>query len=366
MNREEIIREFLENRITLYNGSIRSRYVQFREKMHDIIRKGEAMKLTSPVSVFWAITDKCNLSCKHCYASDYHTYDNVELNSHECKKIIDKISEFNCLDLTFEGGEPFLRKDFLEIVSYAKSKNLIVDIITNATLISEEKVQLLEQILNQDTDGIQVSLDGYRACNDSIRGKGVYDIVIDKLSLMQNIPNIVVNCVATGDLFKNIKNLCNDLIAKTNVKILHISPLMKLGNGKNLDDVSIYESIEKFMHIKKLYHGKLVISGTPIDDRFWLINKQKIDLNKNYSKAILGCCAGRSKLYLDSFGNAYPCTFLRTEKYKGANIQDKSSFEIWDSMNQDIINEAYEDSICMNANKVFNEFCIARKGISYE
>jgi MoaA/NifB/PqqE/SkfB family radical SAM enzyme len=78
-----------------------------------------------PVSGSFELTFRCNLRCAHCYCNlplnDQDTIEK-ELATEEVFNILDQIAEAGCLWLLITGGEPLLRKDFLEIYTYAKKK----------------------------------------------------------------------------------------------------------------------------------------------------------------------------------------------------------------------------------------------------
>ncbi|MFC1525032.1 radical SAM protein, partial [Planctomycetota bacterium] len=94
-----------------------------------------------PLSGIWELTHHCNLKCVHCYCEK--TPGKNELSLNEAKNIINQIVEAGCLWLTFTGGEIFQRPDFPDIYTYAKSKGLIITLLTNGTLITESVVRHL-------------------------------------------------------------------------------------------------------------------------------------------------------------------------------------------------------------------------------
>ena len=51
---------------------------------------------------------------------------------------MDEIHKEGCLWLTFTGGDPLVREDFLEIYSHAKKKGFIVTIFTNGQAFTKE------------------------------------------------------------------------------------------------------------------------------------------------------------------------------------------------------------------------------------
>ncbi len=59
----------------------------------------------------------------------------VDIDSDAFRKIIRETKELKTETILFIGGEPFLRKDFLDLVSYAKSFGLNTVAVTNGVLI---------------------------------------------------------------------------------------------------------------------------------------------------------------------------------------------------------------------------------------
>lgn len=91
-----------------------------------------------PYAGQWELTCRCNLACVMCYTDPFNTPERVkhELRYEEIVRILDELHEAGCLELTFTGGEPFARPDFLDIYTSAKRKGFRLTIFTNGTLIT--------------------------------------------------------------------------------------------------------------------------------------------------------------------------------------------------------------------------------------
>ena len=75
----------------------------------------------------WEVTHQCNYQCSYCMFSCNYKKDERELTTEECYHVIDELVKDGFTQLKITGGEPFLRKDILEIVTYAR-KRLETDI----------------------------------------------------------------------------------------------------------------------------------------------------------------------------------------------------------------------------------------------
>ena len=96
-------------------------------------------------SIHWEITWRCNEKCLHCYNPGAAHYDNEkpdrktdELSIKQITKILKDLKKIGVAKITFSGGDPFVRKDFIEILKIARSYGFIVDIYTNALLINDK------------------------------------------------------------------------------------------------------------------------------------------------------------------------------------------------------------------------------------
>lgn len=79
------------------------------------------------------ITRQCNQRCVHCLR-DLSNDDG--LTRAEVFSVLDQLADLGCLKVTFTGGEPFARPDFLDSVAYAWGRRLAIVILTNGTLLT--------------------------------------------------------------------------------------------------------------------------------------------------------------------------------------------------------------------------------------
>lgn len=148
------------------------------------------MKFTEyPVLSEIALTYRCNLKCKFCYAgcneTDNPCGSNEEMNADDVKKILNKLFyDAKVPSVSFTGGEPTLCPELPELVKYAKDLGMRVNLISNGTLITEE---LAGKLAKSGLASAQLSLESHRAeAHDSITGvKGSYDKTIAALGYLK-------------------------------------------------------------------------------------------------------------------------------------------------------------------------------------
>jgi radical SAM protein with 4Fe4S-binding SPASM domain len=171
------------------------------------------------------LTNRCNLACKMCWFHGENgigdRYKNSELRTEEVLTFFDQFTSYKP-KIYLGGSEPFMRKDFLLILEYLKSRNFRVSFATNGTLLDSERIRRLVKI---GVDEIKFSVDGPEEVHDWIRGKGVFnqvtraviDTAIYRKRLAKNKPIISINTVFNSklngqfkDIIKAIREAVND------------------------------------------------------------------------------------------------------------------------------------------------------------
>jgi radical SAM protein with 4Fe4S-binding SPASM domain len=98
------------------------------------------------------ITARCNLRCVHCLR--VHA-DDDGLSFAEVCDVLDQLRALGCFQIVFTGGEPFARRDFMDIVEQAWRGRFGVTIMTNATMLT---AGVVEQCKRNHVSEVQVSV----------------------------------------------------------------------------------------------------------------------------------------------------------------------------------------------------------------
>lgn len=146
----------------------------------------------------WELTNKCNLSCIHCYNESCETNNTPELTTSEIKQIIDEADDIGVWQFDLTGGEIFMRDDIMEILQYLYSKHFAVRIATNGTLLDDDIIKQLERYKIR---AYATSIDGGSPeTNDFFRGAdGAFEKTYQNLIKIKHssIPIRRVNVTAT-------------------------------------------------------------------------------------------------------------------------------------------------------------------------
>lgn len=95
-----------------------------------------------PVTVNWAVTNRCNFGCDHCYS---RTDPAEELDFATICCLVEKLSRAKVFSINFGGGEPLLRKDLFDIALYATGLGIAVSMNSNGYLIDETIAEKLRR-----------------------------------------------------------------------------------------------------------------------------------------------------------------------------------------------------------------------------
>lgn len=135
--------------------------------------KTELKPFIKPFSLVFIVTQNCNLNCAMCPLDRSITVRN-ELNLQEIEDIFSSKILRNLINLSITGGEPFLRKDIVDIAMAAANHiPALKDLrfATNGTL-TNKIVSSVNEIL-ETTDlhvSVKVSFDGMESTHEKIRG----------------------------------------------------------------------------------------------------------------------------------------------------------------------------------------------------
>ncbi|MDR1515757.1 MAG: radical SAM protein, partial [Synergistaceae bacterium] len=88
--------------------------------------------------VQWAVTNRCNYECKHCFMASSVENETAEPSHDACMRLADQIADCGVKSAYLTGGEPLLRADFLSIIDKLTERGIAINIIsTNGALLDD-------------------------------------------------------------------------------------------------------------------------------------------------------------------------------------------------------------------------------------
>lgn len=153
-------------------------------------------------------TIRCNLKCEMCYQGQTRNLRLGELNTKEVLKIYEKFLP-KIKEIKLVGGEPFMRSDILELISFWNKAGKKIALQTNCTLLNERIISELKNYKN--IAAFLISLDGPEKIHDKVRGvSGSYKKMMNAVLLIrENLPwaKISIFGMILRDNLKDVYNL---------------------------------------------------------------------------------------------------------------------------------------------------------------
>jgi SynChlorMet cassette radical SAM/SPASM protein ScmE len=140
--------------------------------------------MRTPRSVDVEITSHCNLRCRYCYYYDNPAVEYRDLHADEWLQFFDELGGCAVMDVTLQGGEPFIRKDLPQLIEGICRNRMRFSILSNGTLIDDAIAAFLAD--TGRCDSVQVSVDGSGPeTHDSCRGEGSFTAAIQGIHTLQ-------------------------------------------------------------------------------------------------------------------------------------------------------------------------------------
>jgi radical SAM protein with 4Fe4S-binding SPASM domain len=319
------------------------------------LKKG---KVFPPYYVLWDCSRKCNLNCAHCGAVK-EKYEE-ELTTEQIKDLINQLANKKVKFFAATGGEPLLRKDILEVMSYASEKGIKTGLATNGFFINEEKAK---KIKDAGILSIQVSLDGTERTHNRIRGNNSsYQNAISGIKYLQKekIKIVSVATTVTPMNFNDLKEL-KKILLDLGVKTWRICIIMPIGKAER---------------------KKLLLSPKQLRELFEFVSSNKENINiqigenlpflaeyeKKIRKSPLVCPVGFTACCIGVDGNVRGCPEMPDiDKFREGSILEKPFIEIWKNgfkryRNREAINTDKKCMNCKNNEDCFGGCWVMREG----
>ena len=151
-------------------------YLKNRLEMYCFLKDPGPKVPYMPANIYIEPTNVCNLNCVLCARETLRREKGI-LKLADFKRIIDQFASCNWYaPVTLVGnGEPTMNKAIIPMIEYAKHKGFYVSMISNSTLLDEERT---ERILHSGLDRYQTMFDSLdRTSYEKLRTGASYDKV---------------------------------------------------------------------------------------------------------------------------------------------------------------------------------------------
>jgi radical SAM family uncharacterized protein len=165
------------------------------------------------------LTYNCNLKCKMC---PFWKRSGKDSNMEKEKAILRRIYDSGACGIAFEGGEPLLRNDLVEILAFSRSLPLHTSLITNGTLLESR----IDEIASYINGVVYVSLDGLEKTHDAIRGvNGCFRKAVRGIIASRENVSVTINTTIMAENIHEIEDLvklAKEIDVKISVAVAHL------------------------------------------------------------------------------------------------------------------------------------------------
>ncbi|MCU0429040.1 MAG: SPASM domain-containing protein [Cytophagaceae bacterium] len=265
-----------------------------------------------PFSISIEPTTSCNLRCPEC-PSGLRSFTRATgmLEASHFHQVVDQVSAHTWYLLMYFQGEPYLHKQFLDLVRYAHQKGLYVATSTNAHYLDDEMAQ---KTVRSGLDRIIISIDGTtQETYESYRVGGKLEKVLEgtrnlvkwKRDLKSSTPHI----------------LFQFLVVKPNQH--QIDEVYRLAEELGVDEVGL-----KTAQIYDYKNGSALMTDL---DQYSRYTKNKDGTYSIKSKLLNQCWKMWHSAVITWDGKVVPCCFDKDAHHSMGSTKELSFSTIWKS-----------------------------------
>ena len=289
--------------------------------------------------VFWELTARCNLKCKHCRAEAQDDFVAGELTTEEILDVARGIRETADPIIILTGGEPLVRPDFYEIAGECCKLFTRVALATNGTLVDDE---IARRIVDVGIQRVSISLDGSNpATHDAFRGlPGSFDAALAGFDALKRAgASLQVNVTITRHNTGEVEDLLN-MVVERGADAFHVFMLVPVGCGAEIEDndrlspetteEALRWLFEKSLELKDKVHVKATCAPQYFRIMREVSREKGIEREQGghgMHAVTRGCLGGSGVCFVSRTGDVQPCGYLPIQV---GNVREKKLGEIWD------------------------------------
>ncbi len=265
-----------------------------------------------PVTVSIEPTTACNLRCPEC-PSGLRSFMRPTGNLQQplFQNIIDQLKEDLLFLIFYFQGEPYLNKDFLDMVKYASEKGIYTITSTNAHFLNDENAQ---KTINAGLDRLIISIDGttqevyenYRKAGELNKVlEGTKNIVKWKKKMGSSTPHVVFQF----------------LVVRPNEH--QMEDVLQLADELGVDEVKF-----KTAQVYDFEKGNPLL---PSNEKYSRYRKQKDGTYRIKNKLLNHCWKLWHSCVITWDGKIVPCCFDKDAQHQLGNLTEQNFKKIWNS-----------------------------------
>jgi len=186
----------------------------FRNAIAEEIYLRTGRDMTVPVAIYGEVIERCNYKCRYCeYWRRPHYRDDMSIDDWK-RALLDLKDFIGHFHIEFSGGEPYIKKDFIDLIVFCGEQGLKWGVTTNGGAFRNEKVA--DRTVAAKPFNINISIDSHVAeIHDYSRGianslsdivAGIGNVARARTNYGQDFP-IIVKAVVHKLNFRRLPEL---------------------------------------------------------------------------------------------------------------------------------------------------------------
>ncbi|CAN5364270.1 GDL motif peptide-associated radical SAM/SPASM maturase [soil metagenome] len=291
----------------------------------------EIDKKVRPIYAVWEITLACDLSCRHC-GSRAGRARGDELETTECKDLVDQLADLGVMEVILIGGEAYLRPDWLDVIAHIKKRGMTPPMTTGGRALTKERAR---DAAAAGLASASVSIDGAEETHDRLRAlKGSYAAALEALDNLRSAGiKVSANTQINRLSMREMQHVFETIRAR-GVHSWQIQLTVAMGRAADEPDVLLqpYDLLELFPIL-----GDIADQCRASKIRLWPGNNVgyfgpiETKLHGTMPRGHMASCgAGWSGMGIESDGTIKGCPSLSTATWSGGNVRHEKLEAIWE------------------------------------
>jgi SynChlorMet cassette radical SAM/SPASM protein ScmE len=276
--------------------------------------------MRTPRSVDIEITSRCNLRCRYCYYFDNPEVVYKDLPTDEWLRFFDELKQCAIMDITLQGGEPFIREDLPQLIEGIIRNRMRFSILSNGTLIDDSIADFLSD--TNRCNSVQISVDGSSPeTHDACRGKGSFDGALRGIRTLQRhkIP-VAVRVTIHRYNVHDLEGIARLLLEDLGLEGFSTNAASYLGSCRqNAREVMMtleerQVAMETLLDLSRRYSGRILAQAGPLAEaEMWRLMeeaRQKGDSSLGGGGYLTACGCHNNNINVRADGVITPCNML--------------------------------------------------------